>query len=231
MVFTVVSTRLAGVTDSEWIDDRWLLTPADLALVMTKRRASRLGFAVLLTFFRERGRFPRDPSEIEAQGIAALSRQLDIPEPTTDEAFLTGRTAERLRAEIRARFGFREATVADAEQLLVWLRDHAAAEVGGELAPMLEQLEVRCRELAIEPPTPERMERIARSALRAHEERFHTNVYQRLPPAARERLDALLRPENADTDADGDQGLTTDRAPALLLKLRDDPGRPSLASL
>ena len=105
MVFTVVSTRLAGVTDSERIDDRWLLTPADRALVTTKRRASRLGFAVLLTFFRERGRFPWDPSEIEAQGIVALSRQLDIPEPTTDEAFLTGRTAERLRAEIRARFG------------------------------------------------------------------------------------------------------------------------------
>jgi hypothetical protein len=150
LVFTVVSTKLAGVTDSERIDDRWLLTPADRARVMTKRRASRLGFAVLLTFFRERGRFPRDPSEIEAQGIAALSRQLDIPEPTTDEAFLTGRTAERLRAEIRARFDFREATVADAEQLLAWLRDHAAA---------------------------------------------------------------------------------MDRTPALLLKLRDDPGRPSLASL
>ena len=82
LVFTVVSTRLAGVTNSERIDDRWLLTPADRALVMTKRRASRLGFAVLLTFFGERGRFPRDPSEIEAQGIAALSRQLDIPEPT-----------------------------------------------------------------------------------------------------------------------------------------------------
>ncbi len=39
---------------------------------MTKHRASRLGFAVLLTFFRERGRFPRDASEVEAQGIAAL---------------------------------------------------------------------------------------------------------------------------------------------------------------
>lgn len=90
---------------------------------------SRLGFAVLLSFFRERGRFPRDPGEIEAQGIAALSRQLAIPAPSADEAFLTSRTTERLRAEIRAHFGFREATVADAEQLLIWLRDHVAAEV------------------------------------------------------------------------------------------------------
>ncbi len=219
------------MTESEQIDDRWLLTPAERALVMTKYRASRLGFAVLLTFFRERGRFPRDPSEIEVQGIAALSRQLDIPAPPADEAFLTGRTAERLRAEIRTRFGFREATVADAEQLLIWLRDHVAAEVGGELEPMLEQLEVRCRELAIEPPTPERMERIARSALRAHEDRFHASVYERLPPATRERLDALLYPEKADADTEDAQDPSTDRTPTLLVRLRDDPGRPSLASL
>ena len=155
-------------------EDRWLLSPAEQALVATKNRANRLGFAILLTFFRERGRFPRDETEVEAQGIAALSEQLDAPMPVDGKAFLTGRTAERLRSEIRARFGLREATVADAEALTVWLRDHIAAEVGGELARMLEQLELHCRELAIEPPTPERMERIARSALRAHEDRFHT---------------------------------------------------------
>jgi TnpA family transposase len=213
------------------VDDRWLLSPAEQALVATKKRANRLGFAILLTFFRERGRFPRDESEIDAQGVAALSKQLDVSMPVDREAYLPGRTAERLRAEIRARFGFREATVADAEALMAWLRDYVAAEVGGELAPMIEQMELRCRELAIEPPTPERMERIARSALSAHEERFHNGVYERLPHATRERLDALLRPEKADTDADGDQDAATDRTPALLLRLRDDPGRPSLASL
>lgn len=111
-------------------DDQWILTPSEHALVMTKHHANRLGFALLLTFFREHGRFPRHESEIELQGIAALSRQLDVPMPVDGEAFLTGRTAERLRAEIRVRFGFREATVADAELLTVWLRDHVAGEAG-----------------------------------------------------------------------------------------------------
>jgi hypothetical protein len=195
-----------------------LLSSAEQALVATKKRANRLGFAILLTFFRERGRFPRDPSEIQAQGIAALSRQLDIPAPIADEVFLSGRTAECLPAEIRARFGFREAT---------------AAEVDGELARMLEQLELHCHELAIEPPTPERMERIARSALCAHEDRFHNGVYEQLPPATRERFDALLRPEEPDIEAgaDGDRAEATDRTPAVLLQLRDNPGRPSLTSL
>ncbi len=214
-------------------EDRWLLSPAEQALVATKNRANRLGFAILLTFFRERGRFPRDETEVEAKGIAALSEQLDASIAVDGKAFLTGRTAERLRSEIRARFGFREATVADAEALTVWLRDHIAAEVGGELARMLEQLELHCRELAAEPPTPERMERIARSALRAHEDRFHNSVYERLPPATRERLDALLRPEKPDieADADDDRAEAPDRTPAVLLQLRDNPGRPSLASL
>ena len=182
------------------VEDPWILAPAERDLVMTKNRANRLGFAILLTFFRERGRFPRDESEVEAQEVLALSKQLDVPMPVDGEAFLTGRTAERLRAEIRVRFGFREATVADADTLTVWLRDHVAGEVGGEIEPMIERLEARCRELAIEPPTADRMDRIARTALRAHEDRFHASVCERLSPATRERLDALLRPEKSGSD-------------------------------
>lgn len=214
-------------------EDQWVLAPAERELVMTKNRANRLGFAILLTFFRDRGRFPRDETEVEVQGIAALAKQLDAPAPLDGEAFLTGRTAERLRGEIRVRFGFREATVADAEMLTEWLRDHVAGEVGGDIEPMIERLEARCRELAIEPPTPERMERLARSALRAHEDRFHKSVFERLPPPTRERLDALLRPEKTDSEesATDAQGEAAGSAPAVLLKLRGSPGRPGLASM
>lgn len=74
-------------------DDRWLLSSAEQALVATKKRANRLGFAILLTFFREHGRFPRDESEIDAQGVVALSKQLDVSMPVDGEAYLTGRTA------------------------------------------------------------------------------------------------------------------------------------------
>lgn len=209
---------------------KWALAPAERELVMVKSRANRLGFALLLTFFRERGRFPRDAAEVEPEGIAELCKQLDVPAPIDGKAFLTGRTAERLCAEIRLRFGFREATIADADLLAVWLRDHVAAEAGGEIAPMIERLEARCRELAIEPPSSDRVERIARTALRAHEDRFHADVHARLSPAAREQLDALLRPEKSGNDADA-QDDEPSSAPAVLLKLRSSPGRPSLASM
>jgi TnpA family transposase len=211
-------------------DDHWALTPDDHALVMNKHRANRLGFAILLAFFRDRGRFPRDESEVEPQGIAALSRQLNVAVPVDGEAFLTGRTAERLRAEIRARFGFREATISDAEMLTEWLRDHVAGEADGEIESMIERLETRCRELAIEPPTADRMERIARTALRTHEERFHADIYGRLSPAIRERLDKLLRPAEGASDSSSPDDMPGS-APAVLLKLRDNPGRPSVASM
>jgi hypothetical protein len=40
------------------LSERWTLTPADRALIAAKSRANWLSFAVLLLFFRERGRFP-----------------------------------------------------------------------------------------------------------------------------------------------------------------------------
>jgi hypothetical protein len=90
-----------------------------------------------------------------------LTRQLEVT-ASTDGAFpVAERTTKRLRSEIRARYGFREATV-DAEALTEWLRDHAAPESGGEFAPIVERLEARRRELTIEPPTEERVERVVR---------------------------------------------------------------------
>ena len=204
-------------------DDQWTLTPEDHALVMSKRGGTRLGFAILLVFFRDRSRFPRHESEVDPQGIAALSRQINVQAPVDGEAFLAGRTAERIRSEIRIRFGFREATVADADTLTEWLRDHAAPEAGGEIEAMVERLETRCRELAIEPPTVERVERIARAALRAHEEQFHANIYGRLLPTIRERLDELLGSAESEN--------VTGSASAALLTLRGNPGRPSLSSM
>jgi hypothetical protein len=169
-------------------------------------------------FFRDRGRFPRGPSDLESLDIAALARQIEVTVPADSGLLLAERTATRLRTEIRVRFGFREATVADADALTEWLRDHAAAEAGGEIEAMIERLEARCRELAIEPPTAERAERIARAALRAHEERFHTDIYGRLSPAICEHLDQLRGSAEGERDrsvADEVPG----SAPAALLCL------------
>ena len=45
--------------------ERWILTPSDLALILTKHHANRLSFAVLLAFFRDQGRSSAEGLQIE----------------------------------------------------------------------------------------------------------------------------------------------------------------------
>jgi len=49
-------------------DGAWDLTLADRPLVEAKRWANRLRFAVMLLFFRARGRFPRAAAEVVGGG-------------------------------------------------------------------------------------------------------------------------------------------------------------------
>ena len=102
------------------------MTLPDLALVMTKHHENRLGFAVLLVFFRNRGRFPRTAGEIDPTVVEEIARQLAVAAPPRFTPSLAGRTAERHRSEIRALAGFREASVADAARLEDWLRGQVA---------------------------------------------------------------------------------------------------------
>lgn len=99
---------------------------------MAKSRANRVGFAVLLVFFRDRGRFPLSESEIEGNWVKELSSRFNLEGILDHATIINGRTAERYRAEIRLRFGFREATVNDADMLTEWLRDHAVADACGD---------------------------------------------------------------------------------------------------
>jgi hypothetical protein len=138
-----------------------------------------------------------------------------------------GRTIEYQRAQIRKRLGFREATVEDAEALSDWLCDHVLPQ-GQSLDHLYEAVWDHCRDLHIEPPTPERIDRLVRSARHAFEERFCAATLKRLSPQARERLEALLLPNP--NSADGTQ---SDLEPgrAVLTELHADPGSASLASV
>ena len=174
--------------------ERWIVTPSDLALILTKHHANRLSFAVLLAFFRDQGRFPRTASEVDDLLVEEIAQQLAIAIPADFRLSLSVQDDEQRGAEIRTLLGFREATVADAELLVGWLREQAAA-VGYNSRPgLVALLGTRCRELSIEPPADDRIDRIVRAAIHAHDEGFCYGVLSRLTPATRGRLEALLRP-------------------------------------
>lgn len=217
------------------VDAAWELTPADRLLVEAKRWGSRLRFAVMLLFYRARGRFPRAAAEVDGGAVAELARALGVPAPGDAAALLpdaADRTLERQRAEIRALLGFREASIADAEDLGAWLRDNVAARTR-DVGEITAEAEARCRALRIEPPSPDRLARVVRAAVRAYDERRCDAVHARLSPEMRARLDALVQSvgRGGDGAAAEDEAASEGQADAPLIHLRSGPGRASVASL
>lgn len=101
----------------------WLLTPAEYRIVVAKKRPNQLGFALMIHFFRTHGRFPKSAGEIAAGAAARIAQQLGMKAGNRNGLKPAFRTAKRYRAEIRALFGFRTATVADSKRLRAWLCD------------------------------------------------------------------------------------------------------------
>ncbi len=110
-----------------------------------------------------------------------------------------------------------------------WLRDHAVADAFGDFEKLFAIFELRCRELAIELPSADRIERIVRASINAHDEKFYSRIYGRLSPITCTQLDDLLRSNKEVTDE-----VTEEKAintSAVILQLRNNPGRPNLASI
>jgi Domain of unknown function (DUF4158) len=86
--------------DQDELIDRWTLGDAERELVSGKRGATRLGFALLLRFYTERGRFPRGRGEIPDAAVEYIARQVGVT--PTHIAFYewSGRTIEYHRAQI-----------------------------------------------------------------------------------------------------------------------------------
>ena len=205
-------------TDLEFAD--WTLLPSEAALLANKTDPTRLGFAVLLKFFQYAARFPLSMREVPATAVAYIARQVGVPA----EAFLRydweGRAVKYHRSQIRAFLGFREPTVQDAEELAVWLSEHVLPQGHADEHVNAAAYE-RLRDLGIEPPTPDRLERVLASASSAFEERFCTEIVSRLLPATLERLEDLL---SAATEG----GETAEPEHSVLQQQKMDPGRAGL---
>ena len=220
-----MSERVTGPAGD--IEDRWTLRAADRALLGNKTGATRLGFAVLLKLFQAEGCFPRCQEDVPAAAVEAIASQVGVAAAAWQGYDWRGRTIEYHRAQIRAALGFRAATLDDAEALGRWLDGQALAL---ERRPdrLLAAARGRFRSQHLEPPSPERLERLVRSVLRRHEDAFCAALLARLQPGTIAGLDALLHPPDS-----GEAGGNDDEpGPASpLLALRSGTGQASLQSV
>jgi hypothetical protein len=216
--------------DGEDLIVDWTLLPAEAILVGGKRGPARLGFAVLLKCFQREGRFPQRPQDVLPTVVAHLAAQVGIPPEHWSAYDWDGRTIIYHRAEIRTFLGFREATIIDQEALGTWL---TAQVLPSTVRPdaLLAAAYERLRDLRIEPPTPERLARLVRSALHTFEHRWCTDVWHCLSPSTRTALDTLLVPEPREPSGPGGDEASMAGGRALLHELRADAGRATLENL
>jgi TnpA family transposase len=217
----------------EWYPDElmehWTMLPQEHKLLGNKSGPTRLGFAVLLKYFQYAGRFPQHPREVPSEVVTYLAQQLDLEPEIWHQYDWHGRAIKYHRAQIRQELGVREATVADGEALGIWLGTHVLSSTH-RLDHVREALYQRCRDLRIEPPTPERVERLIRSALHQFDMQLGERVLHHLSPSTRQKLDALLVTDASTAEESPPSG-PPDSGQAVLQELRADPGRASLENL
>lgn len=159
--------------------DHFILMPDEQELIQLKRGNTRLGFAVMFKFFQYEARFPHTKSEIPKKVIEYIAKQLEMNPDIFSEYVWTGRTITYHRSEIRNYFEFREATLQDVDLMIHWLCQNVLYH-SHEFNYVEEKVYQQYRELKIVPPTPDRVERVIRSAIHSYEDQFFTIVYQRL---------------------------------------------------
>jgi TnpA family transposase len=215
-------------TDGE-LTLHWSLTAEELALLPNRVDYNRLGFAVQLKFFDIEGRFPRTPREIPTAALGFVAEQLGLSPAVFPQYPWRGRARKQHRAAIRAFVGFRAFTAEDASLLTTWLRQTILPSEQN-LHHLQEMVLDWCRERQLEPPAPQRIERLIRSALQRHERAFFDAITQQLSPSTRTRLDNLLDPlerEPSTAETQDDPAIVA----TVFSQLKTDPGPVGLASV
>ncbi|MCX4672521.1 DUF4158 domain-containing protein [Streptomyces sp. NBC_01381] len=215
--------------DLDELVEHWTLLKDEQVLVSGKRGAMRLGFAVLLKFHTQYGRFPRNRAELPGEAVEFVARQVQVPASELESYDWTGRTVEYHRAQIRGHLGFRECSVADAK-LTAYVAEHVAHKERRPEQVRVEPL-ARCRAESIEPPTSGRCDRIVGAALRAAEESLTAQISSRLTVESIERI--VARATGADQDDAGPAGggAEGEDAPPVLTKAKEAPGNVSLETM
>jgi TnpA family transposase len=169
-------------------------------------------------------KFPRAKQEVPKQVISYIARLLEVSPKQYGEYSFNGRTIERHRAEIREFFGFREFNPQDKKELIAWLCEFVLAY--DRQASYLEAaVYQRLRELKLEPPIPEGVERLIRSAVITTEKVFCAGIFNQIESGALTKMDALLNTQDALED---DQSQFKQ---SVFNFLKTDPGRTSLKSI
>jgi TnpA family transposase len=196
-----------------------------------------LGFAILLKFYQRTARFPAFKNEVAGQVVSFVATQVSVAPETYLQYDWQGRTIKDHRAEIRRLLGFRESTVADAEQMQQWLVAEVLPQEYHE-DRLREHVYAWFRRMHLEVPTPDRLTRLIRSAVHTFEQQLCDATLARLPAAAQLALETLLSTEDRKDEKqehkeviEDDPQVSDSQMRSTLEHIRQDAGRVGLATM
>lgn len=207
--------------------EHFTLYPDELELLRNKAGANRLGFAVSMKFLLWKARFPSGRSELPDSVIEFVAKQVGVAACEIGLYELGARQAKRHRAEIRRATGFRPCSLADAETLTGWLTQ-GVARADRRPDRIRAVLLEHCRDQRIEPPTPERINRIIGSATHRAEAEACATIAVGIPADTVTRMLDLIAAGPADEAAVGGDPTTPVGGLGLI---KADPGSVSLKTL
>ncbi len=214
--------------DAEELIENWTLLPQELELVKNKVDANQIGFAVLLKYFQIFARFPEETTKIPDTIISYIASQLETDTQLYSQYNWQGRSIKNHRAEIRALFGFRTATISDSEAISKWLIEKILPNEQ-RFEPVQSLIYQRFRELHIEPITPKQIERLIKSTIRQYEADFCQQTLNKLTPENIQQLDLLLSTEETEDDESIEQSSKKIKMSDFAF-LKTDPGAVGLES-
>ena len=215
---------MARPLELEELVEHFTLYPDETRLLRNKSGATRLGFSLSLKFLLWKARFPRGRGELPDNMIEFVAGQVGVPAADIGFSDWEGRQVKRHRAEIRRVTGFRECSVADAENLTAWLAAHVCCREQ-RADRVREELLGQCRAEKIEPPAGTRIGRIIGSALQRADDTLTARISGQIPPDAQKRMVDLIAAASDNPGADaGDEADGRE----VFAAIRSDPGNVSL---
>ncbi|WP_336788492.1 Tn3 family transposase [Paenibacillus sp. MMO-177] len=212
----------------EELIEHFTFLPNEMQQVGNKSGETRLGFAVLFKFFQYEARFPFHKFEVPKAVIQYIAKQIEAQVELYVQYDWAGRSITYHRTQIREFFGFREDTINDAEEVIDWLCKSVLFQDHG-LEHLVETVYRRFREMKVVPPTPDRIERLIRSAIRTYEEQFFQATLDKLPTISLSKLDSLV--DNIAFLDEDQGGSSSDEGLLSFQELKADPGKPGVESV
>lgn len=208
--------------------EHFTLTPQEMWLIGNKTDETRLGFVVMLKYFQHEGQFPNQRNQIPPVVVEYIAKQINCDPELFPLYDWSRRVVSYHRSRIREFLGVREPTVEDFDNISTWLADHVLTH-DYDLERVRDAAYGRFRELNVEPVTPDRIEQLIRSAIRAYEDRLFISIHQGIPQTSLLKIDELIESVSAISELDDEDGADSDCL--SFQDLKSDPGRVGLETV